>query len=605
MLEKRWVWYALVPALIAVGYWTLLQAVDVDGKSLRLTALPNPIFDSGFYMQLFVSDTFDGTGTLFHGLSSIVRPLLLVVRGFWPYLSLPEIYFLLTAISQIASIWLFARVFRVWGDISLETARRRSLIAFFIVQSTLGLRPGAASWYVPFLLGSLLILHAGYTNLEKGRFVRGMLLMLLAIILSAVYPWFLLFVGTTIVLLTALRFLSNKRIAVLVGICIAAAAALILFRENIAATLIGLSAFQSALRGGIGWSLLPTVSNTVLAFCIWWIVWVEKTRRDYLTGSLRRTTSTLILGCWTALGILWFQNVLTGAFFITDHLIYAVWIMSAVSWACWTGLATKLTRYLGAFALLFWLYLTAKIFFLYSVSGVGGLVVHWGIWSFLILSLTFGSSRFRDTIGFVIGVVILTTGVIGTVRFAALDQPVREYLRFLTWLRPTDVLQREKIWCSDWNAEQNLATLTGLRIFPSTVSLVGSVSTEEIQSRYVDYAAFFNVHDTDQGWRIDRHFLFSLNLRCDLNRGVTTLLQRLVKNEKTASYIIGCDREFFDSMSVGVISRMNARWEAPIPTSSDLCDRFIVRKSYSDKWRIPSSYPEIYSDEFLTVYGKD
>ncbi|MEK7655973.1 MAG: hypothetical protein AAB386_04840, partial [Patescibacteria group bacterium] len=61
MLEKRWVWYALVPALIAVGYWTLLQAVDVDGKSLRLTALPNPIFDSGFYMQLFVSDTFDGT----------------------------------------------------------------------------------------------------------------------------------------------------------------------------------------------------------------------------------------------------------------------------------------------------------------------------------------------------------------------------------------------------------------------------------------------------------------------------------------------------------------------------------------------------------------
>ncbi len=448
-------------------------------------------------------------------------------------------------------------------------------------------------------------MHSGYINWAKGRVSRGIILMLSALFLSSVYPWFFLFIATTVVLLFAINFLNSKSIAAIVGACIVVASVFIIFRGNVAVALLNLASFQSALRGGIGWSLLPTISNTVLVLCIWWVIWAARTKQEYSSGLPRRVTSTLVLGCWTALGILWFQNVFTGVFFITDHLIYPVWIMSAVSWACLTGPATKLMRWLGAFVILFWLYLTAKIFLIYPVSSIGGLVAHWGIWSFLLLSLVFGSTRFRNIAGFVVGIIITVTGILGTIRFAALEQPVKEYLPFLSWLHPRDVIQREKVWCSDWNAEQNLAPLTGLRIFPSTAGLMDPVPTEEIQSRYVDYAAFFNVHDNDQGWRIYRQLLFSLDLRCDLNQGVTSILKRFVSDPKIVSFVIGCDRELFDRMRAEVVAKMNARWEAPIPESSDLCDRFIVRKVYSDKWRIPSSYPEIYSDEFLTVYGKD
>ncbi|MFA5935802.1 MAG: hypothetical protein WC787_03040 [Patescibacteria group bacterium] len=595
LLSRRIVWYGFIPAAIALLYWIFLQRIDVDGNLFRLTAIPNPIFDWWFYMQLLASDLFSGTSTLFHGLAIIVHPFLWLASLSLRVLTFSEVYFVFLVLASTFSIWSFAWLLRAVAPLSIEQARFRSIIIFLIVQVTLGLRPGAPSWYIPFFLLALLCFVKG---------VKQPLFFLPAVILSMVYPWFAFTILTAIGLFFVFKYVTVKRARSVLAIAVVPVAIVIWQSESLASFFSTIPFFDKISRGGIGFGHLPTVTNTIVVLALWWIAWVFATKRS------EKAFPVLLL--WTSVALLWFQNVLTGIAIIPDHFIYPVWILSAVSWAVWPEimpwLGKKEKRILtafGIFALAFWIYLTAKVFFLYPLSSVGGVMIHWGLWSFACLGLFFSTLRIRyEWPALAVGILLAGTGLVGNYHFAFQERAVvKGYLPLISWVRQNPV-PRDVTWCSDWNAEQNLAPVTGIKVFPTTAALLDPVSTKELQNRYVDLAAFFHFVASSEGWRFQRQFLHSIDLRCDINQGPASLVRRFVKDPKIANFIIGCDKEWADGERERLTHEMEARWSVPLPETSNVCDRFIVRRDIQDLWRISASYPLIYSDPVLTVYGR-
>jgi len=321
---------------------------------------------------------------------------------------------------------------------------------------------------------------------------------------------------------------------------------------------------------------------------------------------------------WSALAILWLQNVVTGFAYIADHFVYSVWILSALSWMMWSKLApaikgtriAKVAFGIGVVAAAYAAAIVWQIAFKYTLISMGGELIHLAAWTFIALALlgtplgTHGQKMLMRT-AFVIAACFTIAGFMGAYRFAGQEtSALREYRGFIQWTSASRSSNQDITWCSDWNAEQILAPNTGLKIFPNTVALLDNVTTSDLQRRQIESAAFFNAIGSDQGWRYERQILYSEDLLCDLNARMRGLVGRVVTNGSTRAFIIGCDPAVMDVRRAVVIEQMKARWAAPLPETSSVCDRFIVRKSMEASFRIPASYGQMYADDALTVYGR-
>lgn len=598
-------WYLVMPCVLMIGYWALLQRMDADATWWQLTALPNPIFDWWFYVQILASDLMDGTHVLFHGLGFFVAPTLRAARSLVPHLTYAELYFFGLVVSFVASLWLFAVLFRVAAKLGTAEARTCSIIVFLCVEAVLGLRPGASSWYVPFFLVGLIALFLAEDAWETHHRTRAIGLTFAALLFGLAYPWYFLCLATTAALLIAHRFLTWKIAAILLAAGAVVAAVVIGLRDAWLPVVLASHTLESMARGGIGFSHLPVASNTIVAIGAWWIAWLLQAKRS--------RSATMLLA-WTALGVLWLQNTFTGAAITPDHFIYATWILSALSWGMWPSASQVLkggrsATFLSAAGLAAAAYAALvlyRILFVYDLSSVGGVMIHVGIWTFLALGLlsTARASARGIIAGFFVGILLTTVGLIGSIRFADFQRAdMQAYLGFLAWVKP-DADRRDLTWCSDWNAEQLLAANAGLKIRPNTVALLDPVPTASLQEEQIDIAAFFHALGTDQGWRIERQLLFSEDLLCDLNQRARTILPRFISDERRRTFLIGCDQTKADAERRAITKKMEDRWNAPLPETSAVCDRFIVRSELQDYWRIPASYPPVYRDTRVTVYGR-
>ncbi len=613
-------WYVVMPIVLCLGYWTFLNTLDVDGDWRRLTAITNPIFDWWLYLQILARDALSGMHTLFTGLAYFMIPVLAVVKWLSSFLTWSEIYYLSLVLSLVLSIWLFAKLLKEAAGLGTRQARVYSLTIFLMAQSVIGFRPGASSWYVPEFLVALIAFWAAENAWVNGRVRRALVLDGVALFFTLVYPWYFLFVATSVVMLIALRYLKAAHARIILAAGIVCAFAAILSRNAWLPRLLAAPGIPVLVRGGIGFGHLPIISNTLVAIFFWWAAWFAWIRRSAAQSEPddQRSKAVALLVMWSALAILWLQNVLTGFPYISDHFVYCVWILSALSWVVWIRLAPAIrgTRFatfscwLGAGAAAYVAVIVYQIAFKYTLISMGGELIHLANWTFVALALCstpLGSrgQAMMTRLALAVAVIFTVTGFMGAARFAGQEtSDLREYAGFMRWAAASNAPNQDITWCSDWNAEQLLAPNTGLKIFPSTVFLMDPVSTEELQRRLVDVSAFFNTVGSDEGWRYEREILFCTDLLCDINARARVLIQRVVKDEGARTFIIGCDQAAMDRIRADVVAQMKARWAAPMPETSNVCDRFIVRHSLDAYWRIPASYPKLYSDASLTVYGR-
>ncbi|HWQ99219.1 MAG TPA: hypothetical protein VN397_00010 [Candidatus Methylomirabilis sp.] len=626
ILRRSSVWYGLVPAAMAVFYWFGLRAFAFpDGSWLRIPALPKVFFDQTMYLQVMAKDIIHG----FNILPLPLRPFVWIAGKAWPGVTMSEYYALGVIASSVASLWLFAALVRRLGAGDVGVARSKALAAFLVVQAILVLRPGGPSWYVPFFLVALLLVWIGEgewgrppdgVDPERRRWAQGRLPVraigacVLAILLATVYPWYLAVIVATIGLLFLHRFIRARAVLPLLGAGLVVAGVMFIMRDRIVAAVSSSYSILLAVYGGIGWSHLTTLSNTVLVIVAWCAAWAIVTRRAWpQADAATKRTSLVLLAAWVGQMILWFQSLATGLSIVPDHFIYTVWLLSAISWAVWPGIASdrlprlekRIVLAIGIFASLF----VGYIFFRLAVGTYAwpvfpSLIIHVGIWTFLAFAILQAVWRPKlERLALVAGVIYVAIGAwavrASALEHAQIDRDMDGVRQWIARERPSAGLH----WCSDVWSSDYLFSATGQDFHPAFSEKHDPFPITTLQNRLIEVASFFSPKQAGELYIWDDMMLHDLEFPCRAFVPAIRILDRLPLSKESKSFISGCDQSWADGERARVIAVMERRWSAPLPDSSALCDRFVVRRRLQNSWRIPLSYPLLYQDDAASVYG--
>lgn len=604
-LERQCVWYGLVPAAMLVVYWFGLRSFAFTDRSWwRIPALPKVFFDQTMYLQVMAKDIVHG----FHILPFPLRPFAWLAGRAWPAVTMSEFYVIGVILSAIMSLWLFSALIRHVGSFELGEARVRALIAFLLVHALLVLRPGGPSWYAPFFFASLLLVWLGEWEWDR-RPARAIGAWVLAILLASVYPWYFATIVATCGLLFLARFIRPRHVLPIIGIGFVATGVAYAMREGISQAVTSSYGVLLAVYGGIGWSHLTTVSNTILLMLFWIAAWLG-IRRGMGDAHAFRRSADVLLAAWTGQLVLWFQSFATGLSIVPDHFIYSVWILSALSWAVWPAVtkdarvSRRVTTAIGVASLAFIVYMLGKV-----AGGVYGwtlypsLVIHVGSWMFLTLAMHEPHRPRLVTVALAIGIASFAWGALAVraaaVERAAIDREMDGVRQWIFDQRPSTDLR----WCSDVMAADYLFGATGHNVYPTFSEKHDPAPISAIQNRLIELAGFFDPKRAGELYVWDDMMLHDLEFPCRAFVPGIRAVNALPFTASTRRFITGCDQAWADAERARVIERIRERSVASMSPSSALCDRFVVRTRLQDSWRIPSSYPLLYQDATASVYG--
>ncbi len=569
----------------------------------RITDLPKVIFDQTFYLQWLARDLFHS----YHLLPFLLRPAVWLLRPLAKWISLSEMYILSIWVSGVLSLWLFAWLIRSLGHQSVTEARGKSLLIFFLVQSILGLRPGAPSWYIPFFLLALLCVWKGEQAWESRHAGSALFFWIVAAFSATIYPWYFAIVVGTACLLFTQRFFRARWVPPLLMIGGGCAAVVFFLRARWVPHLLASPTLYHAVIQGIGFGHTTTLSNTILVIFIWLFLWGSVVRRS-------GRVSHFFLAAWTAQVILWFQSVVTGFSMIPDHFIYTVWILSALSFACWPEmrgvlpLSPRQRRWFECtawFAIGFVVYIFGKLAWgLYTVDTFPSLIIHTGIWTFLALGLfAFVRPPFARGLAVLIAGSSIVLGVLAipaiAAPYVAHNLPVRGVRAWISREHPSADLR----WCSDYLTGEYLFSTTGQIFHLSTSDRLDPLPLEIAQNRMVELGTYFHASSAGELYIWDDSIVVDLDFACSGFIPYRKLYALLPLSQEQQVFLTGCDEVWADRTRAAVLARIEERWHIPLPDRSPLCDRFVVQKRLSKDWRIPSGYRQLYEDPEAVVYG--
>jgi hypothetical protein len=599
-------WFFMMPVIVAGAYWFGLRSFAfTDESAVRIPALPKVFFDQTMYLQVMAKDLLHG----FSILPPIMRPFIWSARAVFPAVSLSEFYVIGIIFSAVLSLWVFAALVRQMTRQTAPFTRLAAVSAFLMAHALLALRPGGPSWYVPCFLVACLFVWMGEQAFDRRRVFHGIGAWVFAAWLASAYPWYFASIIALCGLLGVYRFMRARHVLPLLSIGLALAWTAVAFRDRIVEAVLSSYAVLLAYYGGVQFSHITTISNTILLMVGWIMMWLPHAARSAREHGSRASASVFFLAAWSGQLVLWFQSVITGLSLVPDHFIYSVWLLSALSWMCWVRpeqMSThdrRITNGICAVASLYVLWIVVRLVLgLFIWTSYPSLVIHVASWAFLALAtLPIRRERMMQ-MALALGVASTAVGMMA-VRTSAMsraqvDGEVDGIRRWMTQM-PAATNTR---WCADaWTADY-LFSVTGQKVYPTFSEKHDPVSIQALQNRLVEVAKFYNPRTGGDLYIWDDMILHDLDFPCRVFQPGIRLVDALPIPSSAKRFLTGCDQSWADAVRARVVARIDDAATQPVPASSALCDRFVVRKSLQHAWRIPSSAELLYEDVTAAVY---
>ena len=405
---KQLLWWIGVPLFLAIVSYIPFLVIrcaihpDPNGACWRLLSVGSIIFDGYPYME-FMAEALSGSdgGVHIGWFAWFVR----ATNALLPFLTNAELWLLLRWVTGVAGWWAASWTLGYFvPGMSVDRRRIAASVLFVSVFVVFGFRPGAYSWFLPFIFVALALCASTEAALREGRFVRAAGLSAAAFAVSTIYSWSFIFAAIWLGASWMAR-LSGLRLTRLVALwtLIAASAAI---GVGSAAFMADPAWVQTALetyaRNGLAFTRMPVLSMTLAAGALWaTLLCVVRIPRDPLTV---RSRDLLFLG-WMVSVTGWLSSIATGVFIQNDHfrlliLIFA-W-MSAAAIAEWRSRSDDpltppngpwRTRTLVAAAAGAWLVVCSYLIRPYAFDGDLLNTIHLAIWLFMALALSYAIGR--------------------------------------------------------------------------------------------------------------------------------------------------------------------------------------------------------------------
>ncbi len=317
--KRGWRWYLLIWAFFLLSAFGLFWLWNLGSEVARQTwwrvsILYPTVFDADIYHNWFQRMLYElSYGAHFRILEYPFRVgwRVFSALGF----SMPEYQLITTSLSLALAVRATEGVLRQWRVEStwMRVYAFASIVAFCL---TLGIRPAAYSWYLPFFLFALWAVSLAEQALSERRLLIALGYAFLALVLSFLYPWFWVFTGMWLLLLAVCHFVPRNPwvwSGVFVCMCLLAISA-----GWAAAGFLVTHVSQGVLdmygRGGIVASRLFMLSNTWMAMGLWILssgLWYRRYLKD-------RVFRLLWIG-WLTVFLLWMHTPFTGFYTQNDH----------------------------------------------------------------------------------------------------------------------------------------------------------------------------------------------------------------------------------------------------------------------------------------------
>ncbi|MCR4278499.1 MAG: hypothetical protein NUV81_01180 [bacterium] len=616
-------------------YWILngLHLQDLTVSWWRVPVMTPGVFDTYVYLNWIGESV---RGSAFGGL---FKWYALLLKSIWSMMaswsSVPEIWIVTRWISLILFILIVPWTMRLWSKCSRKTSWVIASGLFFALSLSIGLRPGAYSWYLPFAFFSIVGTSYVYESLNHERVARACVWTLGSLFLSMLYPWFFLFVGLWLASIWFVYFTRRNTYMYFgfVVLCIGSICGIALplahwFLAPERAAMLGI--FE---RTGIVFARIPFFANTVLAFGAWLMLFgiLGFVFRQYSKQSNEIIRDSF---AWIVMVFLWFSTPFTGIHLYSDHLIGPTIILAWLSLSTVWNIGEQTER--GNFQIqiprffqyFLWLIaIGATLFVAYIIQQpIRGNPLKFDSYAVHVLNwfaLTVASwivirsivLQRKQKKRFFYGVVLffcVGIGIWGMTSVVLRDTdklvPALQRVSVINWLRLNMSLESEI--CSDPESAPFYAAHTGLRIYPAEATLTYAVTNEAILHMLEVIVGAYDVQEskTESVFHFDTDYYRTIPCaaasKYSHNAWWYAMLMNAGISSEQANRFIGCRQETLDENWNRISSAMKQH-QLDEDAFRVTCPAVIIPDEQRDYWQLPSTYQETRVSDSVSIWRSE
>ncbi|OGL73296.1 hypothetical protein A3E39_01155 [Candidatus Uhrbacteria bacterium RIFCSPHIGHO2_12_FULL_60_25] len=630
-------WWVGVPVLTGlvswVPYWIWNVSAHVE-RWWRVPAVTPGVFDTYVYLHWMGAAA---NGLAYGGhlkwFGSLIIVALWKLVGSWA--SVPELWIVSRWIAITLTLWIGAWCVEQWSGIA-RWPSRAVIAGLWLSLLPLSLRPGMYSWYLPFCMLGLTLVLPAYEALKKDRYVRSIGLSVASLLLTTLYPWFLMPAGLWLATIWAARFvrLRTWTLPVLVALSVITVWTLAgplaeWFLDPARAGLVGMYE-----RNGMVFARVPFFANTVLAMLAWIAFLFALARRA--ASPAARDRLTFAAWGWIVLFFLWFNTPFTGIHIYSDHFIAPVavlaWLSLATVWGLGTGdwetgtgkrglgnaLIKQLPLVVAAGATLFFVYVLQQPL-RSNIWKFDSYVIHLTHWFALAVAAWLVVWRSRHTsshlnttvVTILITLPMAAIGVGASIPVILRDFPkvpeVMVNVPVVDWIRshvpPGDMM------CADPGSASFYAAHTGRRVNPAEPTLSYPDSSEQVIRDLETLVGAYSVTSSGELWFFRFYTGHYRTIPCaegskySHNAFYADVLRRMGFDQARANELIGCRQAVIDANWKRVEAAIN-RHTLDKYAFRAFCPWVIIPDPQSAFWQLPAGYVEEHVGNNVSVWKK-
>lgn len=591
------------------------------------------VFDSYVYLNWM------GAGIMGLSYGGLLRWYVFVLRAIWWFMpgwtSLPEIWITSRWVSLILLLILGSWSLMTWSGIERRMARFLFVTFGFAVALSIGLRPGAYSWYLPFAFVGFAAAWRAAEALDRSRIMPALVWTAVSLIATILYPWYFMFAGLWLLMLwggwvVRLRMWAFPTLLAAGSLSVAFTAMPLArwFLDPARSGLIG--AYE---RSGIVFARVPFFANTVLAFGAW-IALLFVVAMALHDRPLARERVVRTAWAWMAILFLWFSTPFTGINLYSDHLIAPTIVLALFSlatvWAVQRDIEPPGDRRrlrvfvrllpvtIAVFSTMFLVYIVQQPLRLhpYKFDSYAVHALHWlslavASW-IVVIGLRHDTTRRSNRWA----VAALALGSIVTAGWGTASVLSRDVasipalsarVRAIGWIR-SHVGERDTI-CADPMTAAFYAAHTGRRVLPAEATLSYPVPSEAIIRMFEVIAGAYNVTSSGNLMLYRFYTDHYRTIPCAAaskyshNTWWDRVLRRLGFDEARRNELIGCRQSVIDANWSRVQAAINRHALEP-EAFRTLCPQVIVPDDQQGYWQLPADYHEARIDDQTSVWSR-
>ncbi|MBU1349029.1 hypothetical protein KJ781_03095 [Patescibacteria group bacterium] len=618
--ERMHTWLWRLAVILGTGAWTWLPhwiANIRDGVVWwRIPVMAPAIFDTYAYLQ-WMGQAREGMD--FGGHLGWVGTLIQLVSAVIPCMSVPECWLMTQWVAASATIFVSAWAFRVWASARIMPSRLFAVAMWFSFLAVLGMRPGIFSWYLPFGIAAMTAAFLSARAVEERRIPHALLWSVLALMISTVYAWFLVFIVIWIASVWAVWLIRKGRGTWTMMTVFVTGASLAV--GWLAAYLIESgSGFRESLemqeRLGMVATHMPQVINLTVAVVFWIPLLFIVGRQVRDAAASRRIV--VVTWAWFTLLLAWFVTPFMGYYIHNDHFrtptVLLSWFTLAAVWSAVPSSSSLLQgeiRRCSVRCLVPFATFVVAIAFVIDVlrtpywSGRDNLdVLHLSVWftlaaaSWSVLSV---SARVPSMSRRALLIVAVLLGLVQLPAVYARTFGDMSVLRsrgpVFAWI-VANVPPDETV-CADPASADMFAAHSGRVTLPSETSYYLPETKEATLRRLMAYASGYDLVASASGDAMRQYVGLGQWIVCNQYPFQTKFLRALGWSDVRIDEAIGCPR--------GMLERRLATVMASPVGSDDIgfgraCPWVIVTDAERMSWHIPVDYEETRVGDGVSVW---